>query len=85
MSAQRIATPHSACREPTLLCTRDHVDDDDKLTERFVLSGQVRVHSGTDPIVHTGLGGREKEGGIRLPWLSGPSSLWYLLPLKRLK
>ena len=24
---------------------RDHVDDDDKLTERFVLSGQV--HSGT--------------------------------------
>ena len=42
MSAQRIATPHSACREPTLLCTRDHVDDDDKLTERFVLSGQAR-------------------------------------------
>ena len=34
---------------------RDHVDDDDKLTERFVLSGQTRTAimdtKGSDPFV----------------------------------
>jgi len=29
--------------------------------------------------------GEKKRAAIRSPWLSGPPSLWYLLPLKRLK